>query len=911
MPESLFIVLVVMLLLLAALDLFVGVSNDAANFLNSAVGTRIAPMTVIMLVASAGVLLGATFSSGMMDIARHGMLHPEMFNYEEIMLIFASVMISDVLLLNIFNTFGLPTSTTVSIIFELLGASVFASFFKLYITGNSFTEIMQYIKLDRTAAIVSGILLSVVIAFMAGMIVQFVCRVLFTFRFRETYKYLGGIFTALSLTAISYFLIIKGAKGASFMKPEYLAFIDAYTSEILWFLMGIYFVLGQVLALMGKNIFRLIVLSGTFALAFSFAGNDLVNFVGVPLAALDSYETWSPSGIQALEFLMGSLNDSARTATFWLFLSGAIMCLTLWVSKKARKVVQTTVNLSSSAGGQHEQFGASSLGRIITRMGLGVSRFVYMSVPKSMLAGVAKRYRKAPIVKGQLPMPFDYVRASINLVVASALISFATSLKLPLSTTYVTFMVAMGTSFADGAWDRESAVYRISGVVTVVAGWFLTGISAFTFSCFIALVLFNLKAFAVVTLIPVVFGLIIYSNFIKKPKAKIGDTILKAKNDGEILSAVSAAVPEVYAQNIACLGRALDSFFDDNEFALRRARNKASNVQESISEQRGTYYSLAQELNFSPLGERSKSDGTPDAKFFFYLVYSNMLEACKSIRYAIDQAVTHVANRHTIFGGQMKLSLFDLFRRLQKVDKDLNAIGLGPSAVNVESLVKHTRKLNRDIDRFQLELISIIGSERVSMHSAEMYLTFIQAMRDLASRYATVGMQEHALAELVAGNCVMTPVDEKALAAAEQLGGGAGTGTDTDSDSSSASSNGSNRTQGRSPRPESLDFYHSSYYNFEDMLEAQDEEVPEDHGPVQLPRSPAAMESAKSAKSANSAASTKEQELHNALASAPVTGTAAPQMQPPEAGAKPEGTARATETRARKSGGSDSDKPQD
>ena len=830
MPESIFIILVVLLLFLAALDLFVGVSNDAANFLNSAVGTRIAPLLVILLVASAGVLLGATFSSGMMDIARHGMMHPELFSFQEVMLIFAAVMISDVLLLNIFNSLGLPTSTTVSIIFELLGASIFAAFLKLHAAGSSITEIMQYIKLDRAATMVSGILLSVVIAFVVGMVVQFISRVLFTFRFKNTYKYLGGVFTALSLTAISYFLIIKGAKGASFMKPEYIAFIQENTSALIWTLLAIFFVIGQAMALIGLNIFKLIVLAGTFALAFSFAGNDLVNFVGVPLAAMESYVTWSGAGSTSpVDFLMGSLNDSAKTTTFWLFLAGAIMCFTLWVSKKARKVVQTTVNLSSSAAGEHEQFGASAVGRIITRVGLGVSRFVYRSTPKPALNAITKRYEKAPVIKGQPPLAFDYVRASVNLVVASALISFATSLKLPLSTTYVTFMVAMGTSFADGAWDRESAVYRISGVITVIAGWFLTGLSAFTFAVVIALILFSFKTAAVLILTPVVLGVIIYSNFFRKPASEITESILNAKNDGEILSAVSAAVPKIYTQNLDCLNRALNSFFTDNEFALRKARNKASNIENSILEQRGTYYSLAHERDFALNPEEQKSYTSADAKFFFYLVYSNMLEASKSLNYAIGQAMYHVANRHTIFSGKMKDSLFAFYNRLEKINTDLNAICTNPGSVNVESLIKHAKKLNRDIDRFQLDLITIIGMERVSMHSAEIFLTFIQAMRDLATRYGMVGIQEHALAELVAGNCVTTPVDFQAIL----------------TDTTGTSGGGSQPAQ---PPLPSLDFYHRS----SDTLNAIEmspnpgtataETAADPTGPVDLPKSPAAAE---------------------------------------------------------------------
>ncbi len=769
--ESLFIVMVVLLLVLAAIDLFVGVSNDACNFLNSAVGTRIVPLAVIMLVASCGVLFGATFSSGMMEVARKGMLHPDMFSFYEIMLIFAAVMIGDVLLLNIFNSFGLPTSTTVSIIFELLGAATFASLFKIWDSGMSYSEIFNYIKLDRTATIVSAILLSVVIAFISGVLVQFICRILFSFKFNGAVRYLGGIFTGISLTSITYFLFIKGAHGASFMTPEILNLIDSNLDLIMWSAFIAFTLIGQIMSLMGLNIFKLIILTGTFALAFSFAGNDLVNFVGVPLAALDAFEHWVSSNIDPSSYMMDCLNENALTGTVWLFLAGLIMSITLCVSKKARQVVQTSINLSSSASGSKEQFGASTLGRIITRMGLGVSRSVYHASPRFVVDFVAKRYEKLPIVKGEIQLPFDYVRASVNLVVASALISVATSLKLPLSTTYVTFMVAMGSSFADGAWDRESAVFRISGVVTVIAGWFLTGISAFTNAFFIAFILFNLGSIAVVVLVPLTIALVVYTNFIKKPKTEVAMQVLKAKTDDEILSAVTKATPDYFDKQLSCLHDCLYYFFDDNEFHLRRTRNKATYVFDSISQERSAYYDLSLDGGsvFAAQSQSTQGKSTPDAKFFFYLVFSNMREASKAIRFTIDQALNHVANRHTVFEGEMKDNLEDLFARIERLHETISALGADPSAQNIEALVKRVKKLNRRIDKCQLDLVNIIGRQRVSMHSSEMYLNFLLAFRTIINRYVSVGMQAHALAELVASGMVMTPIHHRSTAQAEAM----------------------------------------------------------------------------------------------------------------------------------------------
>lgn len=756
MFDQMCIVLVVFLLMLACIDLFVGVSNDAVNFLNSAIGSRISSLKVILLVGSLGVLFGATFSSGMMEVARSGVFHPEMFTFREVITLFFAVMISDVLLLNVFNSLGLPTSTTVSIIFELLGASTCAAVFKLYTDGQSMTEIFNFIKSDRSLTIVSGILISVAVAFVSGMVVQFFCRLLFSFRLERSVRYLGGLFTGFSVTAIVYFLIMKGARGASFMKPEYIQFIEDNTNTLLWVMFIGFTVLSQILVFLKFNVFKIIILSATFALAFSFAGNDLVNFVGVPLAALDSYQTWVGTGAGAEELMMDSLNDNTHTPTLYLGLAGMIMVITLWTSRKARRVIQTSINLSSSTRGEHEQFGATVPGRLVTRLGLSISRTVYHMIPRPVLAFFALRYRKVPVKKGEVPLPFDYVRASINLVIASILIASATSLKLPLSTTYVTFMVAMGTSFADGAWDRESAVFRISGVITVIAGWFLTGLCAFTQAFLIALIFFNFGLPAMVVMMCIAVFVIVKSNFGKQKTSETVASVIDARGDNtKILSAVSAAVPKFLDSNIECLERALDAFFADNEFQLRKARNKASNVQDQISRERAEYYTLALEKNSD-----QEAAGTIDAKHFFYLTFSNMREASKSMRYCIDQAVSHVANRHTIFGGGLQDSLYDLLRRLKTMSEDMHQIAADPVRDHVEAFIKHGKKLNRDVDKFQIELVDRIGRTHVSMHSSEMYLTFLQAIRDTANRYVAVAMLERALSQLVHGSRVDTAVEQ-------------------------------------------------------------------------------------------------------------------------------------------------------
>ena len=750
MIETIFCILVGFLLILACIDLFVGVSNDAVNFLNSAVGCRIAPMKIVLLVASLGVLIGATFSSGMMEVARSGMFRPELFSFYDVIFIFCAVMIADVLLLNIFNSLGLPTSTTVSIIFELLGAAVLAAAYKLHTEGASYSEILEYIKTDRTTTIVSAILASVVVAFFSGALVQFILRLFFTFRFQNTYRYLGGVFCGLSITSIVYFLVMKGAKGASFMKPEYIEFINTHTTTLIWIFFILFTVVGQIMVFLKWNVFRLIILSGTFALAFSFAGNDLVNFVGVPLAALDALLAWMGAGQPDIHSMaMDTLNTNAAAPTVFLVISGLVMVVTLWVSRKAHLVLQTSINLSSSSHGEHEQFGASAPGRVVTRFGLGVARACKRFMPSLVAAFIGRRYIKAPVVKGEAQLPFDYVRASVNLVLASILIASATSLKLPLSTTYVTFMVAMGTSFADGAWSRESAVYRISGVITVIAGWFLTAMSAFLFAAAVAFLFFTCGYVAIMILMVISILIIIRSNFAKQKTSETTSLVMQAKDDNvKILNSISQAVPVYFDRQLEVVDRVMINFFNDNEFKLRRDFNKAANIEDELARIRSEYYSLA--LYRPSNGTNNKL--TSDAKHFFYLTFSNMREASKALRLMSERAVTHVANRHTIFEGEMKERVLDITQRLHLISQSLKVMAKEPSAANVEAVVKLTKKLNRDIDRSQVEMVNIIGRQHVSMHSSEMFLDFLQGLRDMANRYVAVAMMERALSQLVAGS---------------------------------------------------------------------------------------------------------------------------------------------------------------
>ena len=503
--DNIYLIIVGVLFALAISDLIVGVSNDAVNFLNSALGAKAGSFKVIMFVAALGVLFGSVFSDGMMEVARKGIFHPEHFYFSEIMTIFLAVMITDIILLDTFNSLGLPTSTTVSIVFELLGAAVAVSILKLVdgeqlITlengSQKVATLMDYINTEKALTIIGGILLSVVIAFSIGAIVQWFTRILFTFKYEAKLKYFGAIWGGIAITAITYFIVIKGAKHASFMTHEMKDFIKHDSKYIIMISFVAWTVLLQVLTLVFKkfDILRLIALVGTFALAVAFAGNDLVNFIGVPLAGFEAFKSFSEAqlldpSVTADTLSMASLAGKSKTDIYLLVIAGLIMVATLYLSKKAKTVVKTSLDLARQSEGD-ERFGSSLFARNLVRGSLKVGETINMFLPTRLNNFIHKGFDQTPFkekqAKEQDPPAFDMLRASVNLVVASIVISFATSLKLPLSTTYVTFMVAMGTSLADQAWGRESAVYRITGVLSVIGGWFMTAFSAFAVAFIVA-----------------------------------------------------------------------------------------------------------------------------------------------------------------------------------------------------------------------------------------------------------------------------------------------------------------------------------------------------------------------------------------------------------------------------------------
>lgn len=512
--ETIYLIIVIILFLLAISDLIVGVSNDAVNFLNSAVGSKAGSFKLILTIAAAGILVGCTFSSGMMEVARKGIFNPEHFYFSEIILLFLAVMVADIILLDTFNTYGMPTSTTVSIVFELLGAAVAFSVIKIYTQTNSL-GIAEYINADSAMAIISGIFLSVFVAFTVGVVIQYLTRMLFSFDYQSKLKYYGSLWGGLAIAAITYFLMIKGAKGSSFMTDDVKSAISENAVMILSVSFVAWVVILQVVSMVFKNfnIMKLIVFIGTFSLAMAFAGNDLVNFIGVPLAGFNSWELYTASGQAPDALLMEGLAGKVSTPTILLFIAGVIMAITLWTSKKARAVLKTSLDL----GRQHEgveRFASYKISRSIVRVFANSARAVDKVLPKGFRNSLNRQFDQRPFISKQLHLgddapAFDLLRAATTLVVASVLIAIGTSFKFPLSTTYVTFMVFMGTSLADGAWGRESAVYRVSGVLSVIGGWFFTAFSAFVLA-FIIATAFHFGGPIAIALIILMAGYLIY-----------------------------------------------------------------------------------------------------------------------------------------------------------------------------------------------------------------------------------------------------------------------------------------------------------------------------------------------------------------------------------------------------------------
>ena len=586
---EIYFIIVAFLLMLAVFDLFVGVSNDAVNFLNSAVGAKVAKYRTILIVASLGVLIGAIMSSGMMDVARHGIMRPENYSFHEVMTIFLAVMVTDVIILDIFNTLGMPTSTTVSLVFELLGGTFILAMLKM--SADPTLAISDLLNSDKALSVIIAIFVSVAIAFFFGALVQWISRIIFTFNYRHHLRWSIAIFGGIAFTTLSYFILIKGLGKSPYISAATREWIDVNTAMLMTCTFVVSTVVIEVLHLLHVRIFRLIVLLGTFALAMAFAGNDLVNFIGVPLAGLDSLCDFTANGNGNYDgYMMTSLMTSAKSPLLYLLLAGLIMIIAMATSKKAQNVVKTSVDLSRQDEGD-EMFGSSRLARSIVRSSRDIGELVVRFTPKSVSRWIDSRFNKDEVILAE-GAAFDEVRAAVNLVLAALLIVLGTSLKLPLSTTYVTFMVAMGTSLADRAWSRESAVFRVTGVVSVIGGWFITAGAAFA-ACAIVCLLMHLGGFVVMLLFMALDIYLLWKsnrNYKRKMKEERNDDLfmlmMRTKDKDIVWDLLSKHVQRTQSFvahfSIDLFNRIVDGISTENRRELKQCGNALKEEQDQL-----------------------------------------------------------------------------------------------------------------------------------------------------------------------------------------------------------------------------------------------------------------------------------------------------------------------------------------
>jgi len=727
--EQIYIIMLIALGALAIIDLMVGVSNDAVNFLNSAIGSKAISFKITMIIASFGVLIGAMFSSGMMEIARSGIFVPSMFSFEDVMIIFLAVMIADILLLDVFNSLGLPTSTTVSIIFELLGAAVCLALYKIVTSDDSLDNLSLYINTKKATIIVYSILLSVFLSFSIGGIVQYISRLIFTFHFEKKLKYFGAIFGGVAITAITFFILIKGLKGVSFISKEQFAWIDEHQFLILGVNFIFFLLLSQLLISYFKvNILKVIILIGTFALALAFAGNDLVNFIGVPIAAFNSYQIFHGSGVSGDVFMMGELANEDIVAPFYfLLMAGVIMVITLWTSKKAKSVIETELNLSRQGDGL-EKFSPNTISRVIVRFGVYIGDGINYFLPKKLQIKIDRRFINIPkSTKKTLDEPaFDMVRASVNLMVASILIAIGTSMKLPLSTTYVTFMVAMGTSFADRAWDRESAVYRIAGVFKVIGGWFFTAIIAFLLALVIAYILKIGEVFAFVGLL-LLLAIMLYKSARKHKQkaATIAKTKSLRKEDigtvNEMIKESSAQISTVFNKTSALYTALIDNISSYDLAKLKENKKDQKNLEKEVDELKSNVFYFIKNLD----------DNSVEASKFYILILGYLQDMVQSIDFITSNSHSHVNNNH-------KPLKFNQIRDLKTIDTQLQQLLLLlEDSFKTEDFYKIDQILNEKevvlatVSELITKQIIRIRTTETSPKNSKFYLSLLLETNDL------------------------------------------------------------------------------------------------------------------------------------------------------------------------------------
>jgi phosphate/sulfate permease len=731
--DNIYLLMLVALTILAVADIVVGVSNDAINFLNSAIGSKAISLKTIMIVASLGIFIGAVYSSGMMEVARKGIFVPAMFTFDEIMMIFMAVMITDILLLDFFNTLGLPTSTTVSIVFNFLGAAIVVSLIKISGTeGATIADLGNYINKEKALTIISGILLSVVIAFSVGAVVQWISRRIFSFHYEKKIKNFGAIFGGLALAAIMYFIFMKGLKGSPFYK-DLKGFLEG--NEILVMVVSfLFFTLFSYAfqKITKKSILLVVIAVGTFGLALAFSGNDLVNFIGVPMAAFHSYEAWSVSGIAATEFTMEVLDKKMPAEPFLLFIAGGIMVATLWFSKKAKTVAETELSLSRQ-NDTHEKFQPNMLSRGIVRGSSWLSNSISGLLPKTTQEKINASFTKPDtklLTKDQsIDAPaFDMIRASVNLMVAGVLISIATSMKLPLSTTYVTFMVAMGTSLADRAWGRESAVYRVAGVLNVIGGWFFTAFGALV-AAGTVVYLISWNKTVMIPILLLITVLLLVRNYLshkKKSNTTVDPKTLKKSESSTVQGIISESadnISSVVSRTNKIYTDVLKGLAKEDVKALKKSKKGVDKLDQEVEDLRDNIFYLIKNLDETSVRGSS----------FYITILAYLTDMTQSLDFISKKSYKHINNNH-------KKLKFNQIKDLQEIDDSLDGL-----LVEIEE-VFNSRKFERIsyvLSRKQ-EVISLISdkittqidrtrTEEESPKNTSLYFNILLETKDLVT----------------------------------------------------------------------------------------------------------------------------------------------------------------------------------
>ena len=735
--ETFYLSLIIFLFVLAVFDLSVGVSNDAVNFMNSAIGSKAASFKVIMVIAAIGIFVGASLSNGMMDIARHGIYQPQHFYFSEIMCILLAVMLTDVVLLDIFNSLGMPTSTTVSLVFELLGGTVAISLIKIA-NSNGALQLGDLLNTDKAFTVILAIFLSVAIAFFFGAIVQYISRLIFTFNYKKHMNYFIGLFGGLAATSILYFMLIKGLKESSFMEGDLKTMIYSNTDTIVWGALIFFTLLMQVLHWLKVNVFKVVILLGTFALALAFAGNDLVNFIGVPLAGYSSYmDLMAQGGTTTTDtFLMESLLEPAKTPWYFLVGSGLVMVIALATSKKAQAVIKTSVDLARQSDG-NENFGTSPVARVLVRTCNNASNTILSVVPLRVKDWIDSRFNNNEIILED-KASFDLVRASVNVVLSGLLIALGTSLKLPLSTTYVAFMVAMGSSLADRAWGRESAVYRITGVLSVIGGWFITAGAAFTICFLVALLIHVGGIAAMAAMVGLAIYMLIRNQILYKKKMKkeamqeeVDSTISKLRETKDKREALSLF--REHSRDELCdvlnfasdtFNRSVHGFMDEN---LRELRKVMSAIEEKKSY-------LKQVKRVGTLGvTQLEHDIAIDKGLYYYQGNDFASEIVFSIRRLTEPGKEHVDNH---FSPLCEVQKEDFGKMTDEIVSFLNR-----SSVMIESndyhrmddLIAESVDLTAKLTLLKKEELKRIQGQSGSTKVSMVYLNMVQEAQNVVS----------------------------------------------------------------------------------------------------------------------------------------------------------------------------------